>query len=128
MADVNKIVKAFVKIRDARAAAKKVFEDQDNLMKNKLEVLEGELLKIMTAQDVKSFRTDNGTVYVEETVKPSVNDWDLVYKYIKKTDNFDALEKRVKSTWVKEYMEEHGGDVPPGVSVHRELVARVRRK
>jgi hypothetical protein len=37
------------------------------------------------------------------------------------------LEKRIKKTFVQEWMDAHEGTPPPGVNVYREFVVRVRR-
>ena len=46
---------------------------------------------------------------------------------MKQNDAFDALERRIKKTFVSEYMENNGGAIPPGVSVYRQYAVRVRR-
>jgi hypothetical protein len=52
----------------------------------------------------------------------------LFYGWIKDNDAFDALERRVKKTFVTEFMETHeGGLPPPGITVSREYVVRVRK-
>jgi len=125
--DVDKMVAVFVKMRDARSKLKKEFDEADSALKADQEVLQLELLRLMGEYKVDSLKTKHGTVYTESLLKPSVQDWDALYKYIQTTGNFDALERRVKTAFVKEYMETTEGDLPPGVSVHRELTAKVRR-
>lgn len=125
--DINKMTKVYVRIRDARAAATKVYEDADRKLKEQLEMAGNQLLKYLQDNKIQSLRTDAGTVYTEEDLKPSASDWDALYAFIVEHNAFEALEKRIKKTFVKEYMEANDGALPPGVSVHREHVARVRR-
>ena len=125
--NVDTMVKVFVKMRDARSKLKKEFEEADTAIKADQDVLMLDLLRLMKELNVDNLKTKHGTVYTETTLKPSVQDWDALYKYIAKTGNFDALERRVKTAFVKEFMEVTEGDLPPGVSVHRELIAKVRR-
>ena len=74
----------------------------------------------------QSVRTEAGTYFRTEIIKPSVSDWRALYDWIKDHDGFDMLERRVKSTSVKEFMDENQGLLPPGVNVLREYEVRVR--
>lgn len=44
-------------------------------------------------------------------VKPTVEDWPALYAYVKKTGNFDMLQRRLSDTAVKERWED-GKEVP----------------
>lgn len=124
---LDRLTKVFIKIRDKRSELKAAFDKEDAGLKLQQEKLENAMLAHMNATGAKSVRTDFGTVYRQEEVKPSASDWDSLYRWIKANDAFDALERRVKKTFVTEYMETNDGALPPGVSVHREFVVRVRR-
>ncbi len=125
--DLNRIVKVHLKIRDARQALSRQFDLEDGELKAKQERLETEMLKFLLDNKTDSFKTTSGTVFKQEEIQPSVPDWDALFTWIKNEDAFDALERRVKKKFIKDYMEEHKGAVPPGVSVLRSVVARVRR-
>lgn len=124
---LDRFAKAYVKLRDARSAAKKVWEEADLALKLKQERLEVEMLKFLNDHQIESMRTAAGTVYRQEEIQPSCSDWTTFYAWISENDGFDFLEKRVKKTSVKEFMEHHNGACPPGVNVMREYVVRVRR-
>ena len=121
------MVKAYIKIRDKRAEIKKAFEEQDKALKEKLELIEGEMLRHMQETGIESIKTAAGTFYKQEDITPTGSDWDAFYTWVKTNDAFDALERRIKKGFIKEYMETHEGGIPPGVSVYREYVVRVRR-
>lgn len=125
--DLGKLTKAHINIRDARAALKKQFDDSDATMKGAQERLENAMLDHLNKHGMESVRTEFGTFYRQEDIKPSGSDWQALYDWIKEHDAWDALERRIKKTFVAEYMEAHQGSLPPGVSVHREFVVRVRR-
>lgn len=127
MVDMNRLTKAYIRIRDARQAAKKVWEEQDAEFKKKLERLEGGMLQFLNDTNQNSSKTDSGIVYRQEEITPTGSDWDLFYNWVKTNDAFEALERRIKKAFVKQYMEEHDGGIPPGVSVYREYTVRVRR-
>lgn len=125
--DLARIVKAHINIRDARAALKRDFEASDKDLKDAQTKLESAMLDHINKHGMESVRTENGTFYVQEEITPSASDWDAVYRWIAEHDAWDLLERRLKKTFIKEYAEAHGGGLPPGVSVFRERVVRVRR-
>jgi len=125
--DINKLVRVYVKIRDAKLEAKKAFEAQDAELKGKMEQIGNALLAHLNANNTESVRTEEGTVFRQEDVMPRADDWTAIYDWIKANDAFDILERRVKKTFVKEYMKGHDGAIPPGVSVMREYTVCVRR-
>ena len=127
MTDMNRLTKAYIKLRDTRHEMKKEWEEKDTALKLKMERLEGEMLRFLNDTKQDSAKTAAGIVYRQEEITPTGSDWDLFYDWVAKNNAFDALERRVKKTFVKTYMEEHDGGIPPGISVYREYVVRVRR-
>jgi len=125
--DMNQLVTAHVNIRDKRKQLADEFNAADKELRQKQDRLEAAMLRFMQANGTESVRTDAGTVYQQETIKPAASDWQAFYDWIREHDAFDALEKRVKAGFIKEYMDDNNGATPPGVNVHREYVARVRR-
>lgn len=125
--DLGKLTKAHINIRDARAGLKKDFDAADAELKASQERLEAAMLDHLNKHGMESVRTEAGTFYRQEDIKPSAGDWQALYDWIKQHDAWEALERRIKKTFISEYMEAHGGALPPGVNVHREFVIRVRR-
>lgn len=125
--DNQKIVKAYLNLRDARTTLKREFEDKDKDLKGKQEKLEGLLLKFLSENNMDSVKTSNGTFYRQEEITPTGADWHAFYEWVRENDAFDFLERRIKKTAISDYMETHEGGLPPGVSVYREYVVRVRR-
>lgn len=119
---------SYLKLRDKRTALKKLYEEHDDAIKEKMSEIEGSILKYLNDQGMDSARTSAGTIYRQVNMTPSAEDWDTVYEYIRENDAFEMLERRIKKTFVSEYMEENEGKLPPGVKVYKEYVARVRRK
>lgn len=125
--DANKLTKAFVRIRDARAAIKAEFDRADSALKEKSAKLEGAMMAILHEQNVESIRTADGTFYRHEDIIPQGEDWAAFYAWVREHDAFEALDRRIKKSFIKEHMEAHDGSIPPGVRLHREFVVRVRR-
>lgn len=121
------IVREYIAIKTERddfsKAADKIIEEYDA----KIDVRMVELLKRLNAQGSDSFQVLGHTVYKHTDVKPMASDWDTIYRWIVKNDAFDLLEKRLKKTFVEEFMAANKKNPPPGVSVVRQFVAKVRR-
>jgi len=128
--DIEKLTKAYIAIRDKRTEIKKAFDVEYTDLGAKLDRLEAELLRFMQDNKSEAIKTTFGTVYRQEEVKPSCSDWSALDAWEKANPDINAsdiLEKRVSKKFITEYMEANDGALPPGVSIYREYVARVRR-
>lgn len=126
--NLDQIVQAYSAIRDARAAKRHQWEAEDLALEEDQNKLKVYMLGLLNATGAKSINTEHGTVYRSEKIKPSAADWPAIYAWIAENpERFELLEKRLKSTFVREHMEEHEGAAPPGVNVHREFEVSVRR-
>lgn len=125
---LDKVVQAFTAIRDARTAKRHAWEADDlalELDQDKLKLL---MLDILNRTGAESIKTAHGTAIKTLKVKPSAADWSAIHAWIMEDpERFELLERRVKTTFVKTYMDEHGGAIPPGINVHREYEISVRR-
>jgi hypothetical protein len=125
--DVSKLARAYVKLRDTRSANKKTFEQEDAVLKGYMEQIEAQMLLVLNEGNIDSINTPAGTFYRQEDITPQGADWGAFYQWVREEDAFDFLEKRIKKGPIKEYMEQHEGALPPGVSVFRKFEVRVRR-
>ena len=89
--------------------------------------MEGRMLKVLLDSKVKHMATDLGTMYIEKVSKASCTDWQAYRKWMVENDALDGLEKRVTQSFIKEYEEDNQGALPPGITVYKENVARVRK-
>lgn len=126
MTDLNTITNAYLNLRNARSEARAAFEKEDAVFDQRLKLLEGVMLKHLNEHNMDSVRTEAGTFYRQEDLKPNITDDTAFYNWVREENAFDALERRVKKTFVKDYADQHGTP-PPGISVHREYVVRVRK-
>jgi len=125
--NADKLVRVHQKISAARKKLKTEFEAADNALKEQQEVVESAMLVFLNDTKQKTAKTDNGYFYWEEKVTPSGSDWGAFFAFVRKENAFDALHKRISTTFIKEYMEAHDKALPPGVSIHRERVINVRK-
>lgn len=127
-ASLKRLAKIYVKMRDAKQEIMREAEAKAEELQTKMTRIEVEMLKVLQAQDANSIATEEGTIYRQVDIKPSCADWQVFYDWIRENDAFDALERRIKKTFIKEYIEQHDDKLPPGVNVIREWKVTVRRK
>lgn len=125
--DTAKLARVYVKLRDAKQEIERKAEAEAAELQAKMDIIAASMLNFMNENKMDSIATTSGTFYRQMDIKPSGSDWDAFYKWIAKNDGFEFLERRIKKTAIKEYMDTHKGKLPPGVTVHREYVVRVRR-
>lgn len=126
--DLDRVVQAYNAVRDARTAKRHAWEKEDLALEEDQDTLKVLMLDMLNRIGGKSITTDHGTIYRTEKIRPSAADWNAVYAWIvADPDRFELLEKRLKATFVKQFMEENDGVIPPGVNVHREYEVAVRR-
>lgn len=126
--NLDRIVQAFTAIKDARTAKRHAWEAEDLQLEQDQDKLKALMLDTLNGLGGTSITTSHGTVYRTERVRPSAADWNSVYAWIMADpDRFELLEKRLKATFVKQFMEDNAGAIPPGVNVYREYEVAVRR-
>ena len=125
--DAEAATRRYLAVRTARSNMKKDYENRDDILKGELERVETEMLGFLNATGQKTASTDSGTFYKQEDILPTGADWDAFYNWVGTHNAFDALERRIKKTFITEYMQRHDGELPPGVNVLREWVVRVRK-
>ncbi len=131
---IEDLTKVYIRIRDKRKEHTAEYEKADAVFKEQLATVEAALLARLDADKATSVKTEFGTVYKQIEIKPSANDWDAFFKWVQQDiSRFEFLQKRITVEPIKTYMEENrdendGELLPPGVSVVRQYVARVRAK
>ena len=125
----DRLTKVYVKIREAKKAFVKAHEEElKRQFDGPLQQIAAELKARLQTRGNDGIRTEHGTVYLAEKMTTAGADWGVFYDWAKKNDCLENfLEQRIKVGEVKKYMDAHEGELPPGVSVFRELEARVRK-
>ena len=124
----DKLVRAYIKIRDARKELSDEYERQDSGLKESLEIIEAQLLEACKAIGADSIRTPYGTL--SRTVKKRywTNDWHSFYAFLKEHEALELLEKRVSQTNMSTFLEQNPALHPPGLNVDSRYSVVVRRK
>tara|TARA_Y100001947_G_scaffold150817_1_gene150289 strand:+ start:1516 stop:1920 length:405 start_codon:yes stop_codon:yes gene_type:complete len=109
-----KLVKAYRALRDKRSELKTAFEEQDTVLANKQDTIQGVLLQHCNDNDVTSVKTDEGTFFRKKKVNYWCSDWDNFYKWVVEKNIPEILQKRISQKNLKEYLGEHD-DIPIGL-------------
>ena len=123
-ATASKLVKVYLKLREARAELKQ----QDEELEQQQKLIQNELLELCKSMGAESIRTEFGTIIRSTQRRYWTNDWDSFYKFIKEHDAFQLLQKRITNTNMAQFLEENPDLHPPGLNVDAEYTVSVRRK
>lgn len=123
--NVDKAVDWYVRSKALRTELQKLDEAIKARQHSCLNDLRAHLLETK----IQSTKTESGfTVYMESQTTPIAADWDAFITWASQQGVVaDAVQRRVKAEFVKEYMDQHEGGIPPGLSVFRQKVAKVRK-
>lgn len=124
--NVDTVIAGYVKLRDKRAQLKKDFADQDTLIKEQQDKLEGYLMQIMQDSGADQLGSSHGTAFKQIKSLASSTDWYATWQWLAEHKRLDMLEKRLSSKIVKEYVEETG-ELPPGVRIESKASVVIRR-
>lgn len=124
---VDKLTKAFIKIRDKRSEMTAEFKRQDDALKTQQDRIKRALLDYCKEQNLTSVKTDAGTVI--RTVKSTywTSDWDSMYDFIIENEVPEFFTKSLNQSNVKAFLEEHPDITPPGLNVSSEYQITIRK-
>lgn len=126
MPEINQVIEAYIKLRDARDAMKKKHTQELRPILDNMEKLEGWLHRKLNADNLKNFSGQAGTAFLKKRTSVKVMDRDVYFQFVRDRNAWSFLEARANPTEVQEFMDEHGAP-PPGVDVTVEEVCQVRR-
>jgi len=124
---LDKLVEACLRIRDARAALKSTYEEKDKELAERAATVEQAMLEACKQLGVDSVRTPNGTIIRSIKSRYWTNDWESMYRFIREHDAFPLLEKRLHQSHMKEFLAENPDLHPAGLNVENEYTVVVRR-
>lgn len=124
----DKLVKAYVKIRDKRRELTAEFEKQDAELQESLDLIEKNLLDLFKETGAESLRTEFGTVTRRVSKRYWTNDWHSFHEFLKEHGTVELLEKRIAQTNMTVFLEENPDLLPPGLQIDSRYAVTVKRK
>jgi hypothetical protein len=92
---------------------RKEIERKAEAVKEKESALERHIIESFSKTDLDGARGTVAVAGLSQATVPTVKDWDALYKYVKKHNAFDLLQKRVSATAYRERLDVK--EVVPGV-------------
>jgi len=125
--NIDEAIAAYLKLRNKKESMEAELKQKTDSITKLMTKLEQFLMEECDKQGVDSFKTDSGTAFLKEADYASVEDWDAVLEFIEKNKAYEFLTKKVNKIPVREYIEENGGVLPPGMSygMRRGLSVRI---
>ena len=124
---VDQLVDVYIKVRDARDAARKEADKIDADFEAQLDVLNKEILEICKETGADSIKTPHGTAIRSVKSRYWTNDWEKFYQFVFEHHAPELLEKRIHQTNIKQFLEENPDLLPLGLNVDSEHSITVRR-
>ena len=124
----DKLVSAYIKLRNARQQLTQEYESADAELKEKLTKVSTALLDICKEIGADSIKTPYGTASRKLSIRYTTTDWPSMYKFIVEHDAFHLMEQRIHQTNMKTMLEENPEMVPMGLSSDSEFTISVRKK
>lgn len=123
----DKLVKVYIRIRDAKAKLQKEFDEAVGALDVQLDAIEAELLTLCKATGQDGGRTDHGTFTRTVKTRYWTSDWQSMYEFIKNHDALELLEQRVSQGNMKKFLQENPDTLPAGLNVDSKYSITVRR-
>ena len=125
---VEKLTKAYIKIREKRAELSASFKDEDAKLADKMNTIKRALLDHCEEHSVESVRTTEGLFYRTVKQRYWTNDREQMHQFIMEHKVPELSEKRLNQTHMRQFLEEHPDVLPKGLNVDSEYAISVRKK
>lgn len=104
----------------ARAANNEALREANKIVTqyaDEEDAIDAAIIIKMEADGTKRAASDQGSVSVQVTDEPTVDDWDKLYEHILANKDFGLLHRRVSATAFRELLK--AGTPPPGTSARQ---------
>jgi hypothetical protein len=126
-ATAEKLVRAYIKMRDYRSQLKQQYEEQDATVKEQMDMVESHLLELCKTTGADSLRTKYGTVSRTVQTRYWTSDWEAMHNFITEHQALDLLERRISQRQMQEFIKENPDVMPVGLNVDNRYAVSVRR-
>lgn len=125
---VEKIVSAYIKIRDTKEKLYQEYKAQETVLQEQMDTLKEKLIELSKETGATSFSTPSGIAYRTIKNRYWTNDWGNFYDFMRQHGAVELLEKRIHQANMKEFLENNPETHPPGLHVDQEYEITIRRK
>src|SRR5574340_74162 len=125
--DAEKLVKVYVRIRDAKEQLVREHEEKLAKLQSDLDAIEQELLELCKTTGQDGGKTQFGTFTRSVKSRYWTNNWSRMYDFIRENNAFDLLEQRIHQGNLKTFLAENPEKLPEGLNVDSKYSITVRR-
>jgi uncharacterized protein YqeY len=123
----DRLVAVYIKMRDKRAELLREYEEQDGVIKEQMEMVEGRLLDLCKSVGADSLKTQHGTVMRSVKTRYWTSDWEAMHNFIMENKMPELLEKRISQTTMRQLLDENPDMMPMGMNVDSKYSVTIRR-
>jgi hypothetical protein len=123
----EKLVRVYIKMRDARSVLAAEFEAKDKEIKAQMEIIESHLLEVCKSAGASSINTGAGTIIRSVKTRYWTSDWESMHEFIRENNALELLERRVAQTAMADFITQNPDLVPKGMNVDSKYTVVVRR-
>jgi hypothetical protein len=126
--DTGKLVKAYIRLRDASDDLYQKYKAESGEIKRKMEIIESALLDQAKEHGLDSMKTPYGTAFRRVLTRYNVANWGAFKEFLKEQgdEGYDLVEARIHQTNFKEFLE-NNPDIAPPVNADSRYTIVVRR-
>lgn len=123
----EKLVKAYIKMRDARGVLSAEYEAKDKEIKEQMRVVENFLLEACKRAGGNVSIPGVGVVMRGIDTRYWTSDWEAMHNFIKENNALELLERRIAQRAMGEYLKANPDKMPKGMNVESKYTVTVRR-
>lgn len=123
----EKLVKAYIKMRDARAVLSADYEAKDKELKDQMRVVENFLLEACKRAGGNVSIPGVGVVMRGVDTRYWTSDWEAMHNFIKENSTLELLERRIAQRAMGEFLKANPDKMPKGMNVESKYTVTVRR-
>ncbi len=125
----NDLIAENHKITDLIKAAQAKFDEWSKPHKERLKAIEDDLFARLAERGADSTKTDAGTAYISNLASVKIEDGEKLFDFA--ADHWEVYGDEIKLSIgikaVRAYMDEHDGQLPPGVSLSKYAILNINR-
>lgn len=124
---VDRLVAAYIKMRDKRAELLREYEEADGEVKAQMEAVESKLLDLCKEIGADTLGSKHGKVMRTVKTRYWTSDWDSLHKFVLAHKMPELLERRISQSTMKQLLEENPDIMPPGLNIDSRYTVTIRR-
>ena len=124
---LDKLTRIYLKMRAKIQEVEQEYDTKIEALKAQQQEVKNAMKDQLLKLGGKSFRTEYGTIMLNQKTRYYTQDWDSFKKFVVEHDVVDLLEKRIAQTNMARFLEENPSLVPPGLNSDSEYDVSVRK-